>query len=216
MHDSGARPLHPGRILRESIMASYVLPADEVSDATGISVREIADLAAERTALTLATALKLAAYSDTSAEGWLRMQSTVDAWEAARVMAEELAAIEPFDTNRGIWADREPLPPELVEQLHESCADLDDPRRYLIRSSFDGSSEWAAYYDVESDCWATDLPSGTRFKRRWAAEKVLEGRADEHHDVVEINIATNEEILAHRVSLRQERNFRRLKPDGDP
>lgn len=52
MHESGARPLHPGRILRESIMASYDLTADEVSDATGISVREIADLAAERIALT--------------------------------------------------------------------------------------------------------------------------------------------------------------------
>ncbi|MCG2808668.1 MAG: hypothetical protein L6413_10455 [Coriobacteriia bacterium] len=196
-------------------MNSYDLAAHEVSRATGLSVDEITDLAEERASLTVVTALKLAAYSDTPVEDWLRMQSALAAWEAARVMAEELAAIEPFDTNRGMWANRDPLPPELLEQLRESCADLDDPRRYLIRSSFDGSSEWAAYYDAESDCWATDLPSGTRFKRRWAAEKVLEGMADEHHDVVEIDIATNMEILAQRVSVRQRRNFRGLKPDED-
>ena len=215
MRDTDERPLHPGAILRMHFMAPYDLAADEISDATGIPVHELSELAEERVPLTVSTALLLAAYFDTPVEDWLRMQSAVDAWDTARVMAEELSAILPVDPNRGIWAEYEPLPPGLLDELREMSADLDNPQRYVIRSKIDDGSAFASYYDVESGCWAMDLPGGTRFKRRWAAEKVIEGMNDDHYDVIEIDTSTCAEILAHRKAERQGHNFQRLTPEAN-
>lgn len=77
-------PTHPGAFLREVVLPAMPIPKSELARALGISRQSLYDILSERTPVTAATALRLAALFETSAVTWLNMQTAYDLWHAAR------------------------------------------------------------------------------------------------------------------------------------
>jgi hypothetical protein len=67
--------------------------------------------------------------------------------------------------------DEERLPPAIIKELKRRLRDSRDPVRYMLVSEF--SRRFILYYDVSSDTYIMNEPSGgTLFKRREAAESI--------------------------------------------
>jgi addiction module HigA family antidote len=89
-------PLHPGEILREEFLAPLSLSAGALARRMGVPRTRIERLAAEKTALTPDTALRLARVFGTSADFWLNMQASYDLTVEARAKKAQLDRIEPL------------------------------------------------------------------------------------------------------------------------
>jgi len=88
-------PIHPGEILREEYLVPLGLSAGALARRLGLPRTRIERVAAESTAITPDTALRLARYFGTTPNFWLNMQAGYDLAVAAQAAAEQIAAIEP-------------------------------------------------------------------------------------------------------------------------
>ena len=77
-------PTHPGAFLRDIVLPAVGLPKIAVAGALGISRQTLHDILTERQPVTPATAVRLAAVFETSAQSWLAMQAAFDLWNASR------------------------------------------------------------------------------------------------------------------------------------
>lgn len=78
MHYNGMRPVHPGEVLREEYMKPLNLSANALANALGVTAARINDIARERRGISGDTALRLARYFGTDAQGWLNLQSAYE------------------------------------------------------------------------------------------------------------------------------------------
>ena len=85
------KPVHPGEILSEDFMKPHSLSMNRLALDLRVPVTRIADIVAERRAVTTDTALRLARYFKTTPEFWLNLQTKYDLEVAED---EELAKIE--------------------------------------------------------------------------------------------------------------------------
>jgi len=85
------KPVHPGEILSEDFMKPYRLSMNRLALDLRVPVTRIADIVAERRAVTTDTALRLARYFKTTPEFWLNLQTKYDLEIAED---EDLAKIE--------------------------------------------------------------------------------------------------------------------------
>jgi addiction module HigA family antidote len=85
------KPVHPGEILNEDFMKPYKLSMNKLALHLRVPVTRIADIIAERRAITPNTALRLARYFKTSPQFWLNLQTKYDLEIAED---EQLAEIE--------------------------------------------------------------------------------------------------------------------------
>jgi len=85
------KPVHPGEILSEDFMKPYRLSMNRLALDLRVPVTRIADIVAERRAVTTDTALRLARYFKTTPEFWLNLQTKYDLEVAED---EKLAKIE--------------------------------------------------------------------------------------------------------------------------
>lgn len=85
--------VHPGEILREEYLAPLGMSAGALARKLNVPRTRIERLAAEDTALTVDTALRLARFFDTTAEFWMNMQTAYDLKRRAADKQAELAAI---------------------------------------------------------------------------------------------------------------------------
>lgn len=85
------KPVHPGEILSEDFMKPHGLSMNRLALDLRVPVTRIADIVAERRAITTDTALRLARYFKTTPEFWLNLQTKYDLEVAED---EELARIE--------------------------------------------------------------------------------------------------------------------------
>ena len=76
------RPIHPGEILREELLAPLNLSASAVALALRVPAPRINDIVRERPAISPDTALRLARYFDTSAQFWINLQRSYDLKQA--------------------------------------------------------------------------------------------------------------------------------------
>jgi addiction module HigA family antidote len=72
------KPVHPGEILREDFLKPYGLSMNKLSMHLRVPVTRIADIVAERRAITSDTALRLARYFKTSPQFWMNLQVKYD------------------------------------------------------------------------------------------------------------------------------------------
>lgn len=72
------KPVHPGEILSEEFMKPYRLSMNKLALDLRVPVTRIADIVAERRAITPNTALRLARYFKTTAQFWLNLQTKFD------------------------------------------------------------------------------------------------------------------------------------------
>ena len=90
------RPIHPGEILREDFLPEYGLSVTALADAAGVSRQSINELLRERRSVTPEMALRLGKLFGNSPEFWLNLQRSVDLWDAALGLKQELAHIRPL------------------------------------------------------------------------------------------------------------------------
>src|SRR5271169_4003434 len=72
------KPVHPGEILSEEFMKPYKLSMNKLALDLRVPVTRIADIVAERRAITPNTALRLARYFKTTPQFWLNLQTKYD------------------------------------------------------------------------------------------------------------------------------------------
>ena len=98
----------------------------------------------------------------------------------------------------------DPLTPAQEREIERRIKDLDDPRRYVIKSAlFPGPPRrWELFYDVTSDCWINDIAGATLFKRRKAAliiARTLGGR----FVIEEVKLGRGVRIVRPRASIKR-------------
>ena len=72
------RPIHPGEILREEFLIPAGMTANALARALRVNAPRINDIVRERRGITPDTALRLAAFLQTSSEFWLNLQTAYD------------------------------------------------------------------------------------------------------------------------------------------
>lgn len=81
--DSAERhPEHPGRILRDRVMAPLGVSRNRLARDIDVPVGRVSELVSGKRSVTPDTALRLAKYFGTSAELWLRLQWEYDLHQA--------------------------------------------------------------------------------------------------------------------------------------
>lgn len=87
-------PIHPGEVLREEFLLPLGLSPYAVARRLGVPRTRIERLAAERTAVTPDTALRLSRLFGTTPDFWLSMQASFDLATVSVAKKEELDRIE--------------------------------------------------------------------------------------------------------------------------
>ena len=90
------RPTHPGEMLREDFLPDYGLTVAALADAVGVSRQTVNELLRERRALSPDMALRLSRLFGNSPEFWLNTQRSVDLWDAAKALGDDLCRITPL------------------------------------------------------------------------------------------------------------------------
>lgn len=72
------RPIHPGEILKEDVLAPLCLSANALARELRVPVTRISEILHGRRAITADTALRLARYLGTTAQYWLNLQASYD------------------------------------------------------------------------------------------------------------------------------------------
>jgi addiction module HigA family antidote len=91
------RPTHPGEMLREDFLPDYQLTVSVLAESVGVSRQSINELLLERRAVSPEMALQLARFFGNSPEFWLNAQQSVDLWDAAQTIEEDIAKIRPLN-----------------------------------------------------------------------------------------------------------------------
>jgi addiction module HigA family antidote len=82
--DPRRKPTHPGEVLREDVLPALRMSQTELAKRLGVSRLSVSELLHARRALSPDMAVRIAKFTNTSAESWLRMQAAVDLWELER------------------------------------------------------------------------------------------------------------------------------------
>jgi antitoxin HigA-1 len=93
LRNPNRRPTHPGALLREDVIPDLNVTQGKLAELMGVSRLTISQLLHEHRALSPDMAVRLEKLLGTSAESWLRMQESVDLWEA-RQQPERFATIK--------------------------------------------------------------------------------------------------------------------------
>ena len=78
------KPTHPGAVLREDVLPALRITQTELARRLRVSRPRITGLLRERQALTADMAVRLAIFTSTTPETWLRMQEALDLWKLER------------------------------------------------------------------------------------------------------------------------------------
>ncbi len=82
------RPIHPGEILAEDILAELGMNANQVAEALGVPANRISEILRGRRSITADTALRLGRWLGSSPQFWMNLQRSYDL-EVAEMEAGE-------------------------------------------------------------------------------------------------------------------------------
>jgi addiction module HigA family antidote len=91
------KPTHPGEMLREDFLVDYGLSVSGLAESLGVSRQSVNELLRERRAVSPEMALRLARLFGNAPEFWLNAQRSVDFWNAAQSIKDEVDCIKPLD-----------------------------------------------------------------------------------------------------------------------
>lgn len=86
-------PMHPGEVLREEFLLPLNMSPGKLAKACGVPRTRIERIAAEATAITADTALRLSRAFGTTADFWLNLQVAYDVQVAAKQLGKSLDKI---------------------------------------------------------------------------------------------------------------------------
>ncbi len=82
------KPIHPGEVLSEDVLAELNMSGRQLANVLKVSPNRISEILRGRRAITADTALRLSRWLGTSPDFWLNLQQMYDL-EVARMRAEE-------------------------------------------------------------------------------------------------------------------------------
>jgi len=86
-------PLHPGALLRETVLPALDMSVSEAARQLRISRQVLHRILSETSAVTPEMALRLGQFCGNGPELWLNLQATYDLWHARKAMAAEIRKI---------------------------------------------------------------------------------------------------------------------------
>jgi addiction module HigA family antidote len=92
-HPSGLRPVHPGEVLRDTVLPALELTVKEAADQLGISRQMLHRVLKGTAAVTPEMALRIGKFCGNGPTLWLNMQTAYDLWHAERALRAELKKI---------------------------------------------------------------------------------------------------------------------------
>jgi len=96
---SEKRPIHPGEILAEDVLAELGMSGRQMSAALGVSPNRISGILRGERAITADTALRLARWLGTSPDVWLNLQQAYDLAVARQQVGETInETVQPRQT----------------------------------------------------------------------------------------------------------------------
>jgi addiction module HigA family antidote len=84
------RPVHPGEVLKEEVLAPMGLSANALARELRVPVTRISEILHGRRAISADTALRLARYLGTSAQYWLNLQASYDLKVAEQTLGQQI------------------------------------------------------------------------------------------------------------------------------
>jgi addiction module HigA family antidote len=84
------RPVHPGEILKEDVLAATGLSANALARELRVPVTRISEILHGRRAITADTALRLARYLGTTAQFWVNLQASYDLKLAEQTLGKKI------------------------------------------------------------------------------------------------------------------------------
>ena len=92
------RPIHPGEILNEDVLAPTGMSANALARELRVPVTRISEILYGRRAITADTALRLARYLGATAQFWVNLQASYDLKFAEQTLGKKIAKeIQPRD-----------------------------------------------------------------------------------------------------------------------
>lgn len=93
------RPVHPGEILREDVLAPLGMSARQFASALGVPANRISQILAAKRAVTADTALRIARLLGSTPDFWLRLQVRYDLKTQQNVAGAEITrAVRPLSS----------------------------------------------------------------------------------------------------------------------
>lgn len=89
-------PVHPGVILRDTLLSAMQLTTKDMAVKLRISRQTLHRILAGTTPISPQMALRLGKFCGNGPEIWLRMQQNHDLWQAERLLRAELRSIAPY------------------------------------------------------------------------------------------------------------------------
>lgn len=89
--------VHPGVVLRESFLIPLGVSQYRLAREIGVTEARISAICAGKRAITVDTALRLAAFFGTTSRFWLCLQADYDTAEGARKLSDVLEQIHRFE-----------------------------------------------------------------------------------------------------------------------
>lgn len=90
------RPTRPGEMLHEEFMPDYALTVAGLPEAVDVSRQSINELLPGRRVVSPEMALRLCRLFGNSPKCWLDAQRSVDLWDAAQAIRDDVARIKPL------------------------------------------------------------------------------------------------------------------------
>ncbi len=84
MRDPKRKPTHPGEVLRADVLPGLDMSQTEFAKRLGVSRLSVSELLLEKRGLSPDMAIRIGKLTNTTPEGWLRMQEALDLWELER------------------------------------------------------------------------------------------------------------------------------------
>lgn len=84
LRDPKRKPTHPGELLREDVLPALKMSQTELAKRLGVSRLSVSELLLEKRAMSPDMAVRIARFTNTTPDSWLRMQAAVDLWELER------------------------------------------------------------------------------------------------------------------------------------
>ena len=97
---NGMRPIHPGEALYEEFLLPMGMSAHALAMALHVPAPRINDIVRQRRSITADTAMRLGRFFGMSAEFWMGLQADFDMARVRDALAEDLAAIRPWQARQ--------------------------------------------------------------------------------------------------------------------
>jgi len=87
------QPTHPGSLLKEEVIPALGTTVTQAAADLGVSRMTLHSVLSERRAVSPEMAIRLGAWTGTSAQSWLNMQNAHDLWTLERKMTDQVKGI---------------------------------------------------------------------------------------------------------------------------